>query len=531
MSPRMILCKHNACAGLYGPVRLRRTAPRAGCGTFRKGVTAMKKRPDPRPCLAAARLPFCAALVFGLAAHGYWMTNKIPFDDDLPNMWNKGATVVSGRYGLEVLRLLMPDVSMPWIYGLMSLVFLALAVCVTIRVFHIRSRVLQVLLAGVFVSFPAETGTMGYLFTAAPYALALLLSVTGVWLFLEGRRGRWAAAPLLIAFSCSVYQGYFAFASGFCVIWMIRALVCTGESPRAVFREGLRLLGMLLVSLAVYALAIFTFSRVLGLPLLEEAVNSRQSLPLRFLVAYSAWLKTLFRGYFAYVNSPASRLFHALLLAVCAAAAVIRLRGRREAPRLLLLAVCAFLFPLGCYCLYLLADNAYIHALALYPFASLYVLCAVLLDGPEVPVPRVLASAALAAILLNNLYFANAAALHAQLQYENARALYTGMLTRVCSTEGFNENSRLAILGEAPALRTDFSPYFDFTNFTLPGVNILDVRQAGPLIRNYLGFDIPFADEADAAAIRESEAFAAMPVYPYAGSVQKFGDVIVVRFS
>ncbi len=485
----------------------------------------------PSARFAAVRLPFCAALVFGLSAHGFWLTNKIPFDDDLPNMWNKGATSVSGRYGLELLRLVMPDVSMPWIYGLMSLLFLALAVCVTIRIFEIRSRVLQVLLAGVFVSFPAETGTMGYLFTAAPYALALLLTVAGLALFLGGRRGRWLAAPLLIAFSCSIYQGYFAFASGFCVIWMIRALVCTEESPRRVLAGGFRLLAMLLASLAFYGLAILVFSRLLQLPLLEEAVNTRQSLPLRIAVACSAWLKTLFRGYFAYVNSPASCVFHALLLLSCAAAALLRLRGRWNAGRIALLALCLALFPLSCYCLYLLADNAYIHALALYPFACLYVLCAVLLDGAELRLPRAAAAAALAVILVNNVYFANAVSLHAYLQYQNARALYTSVITRVCSLEGFDENSRLAIVGEAPALRTDFSPRFDFSRFTLPGVNILDVRQAEPLIRNYLGCDIPFADEADTAAIRDSAELAAMPVYPCPGSVRKFGDVIVVRFS
>ena len=131
----------------------------------------------------ADRLPFLAALGFGLLAHGFLLTNKIPVDDDLPNFFNKGATYVSGRYGLELLRLVMPDVSMPWIYGWMSLALLALAVCVMLRLFRIKSPALRLLLAGVFVTFPAETGTLCYMFTAVPYALALLLMVTGVALF------------------------------------------------------------------------------------------------------------------------------------------------------------------------------------------------------------------------------------------------------------------------------------------------------------------------------------------------------------
>ncbi len=129
------------------------------------------------------RLPFFSSLGFGLLAYGFCMLNKIPVGDDLVGLFSKGATTVSGRYGLELLRLVMPDVSMPWIYGLMSILMLSAAVCLIVRLFEIKSQVLQVLLAGVFVSFPAEAGTMLYMFTATPYALALLLTVAGVWLF------------------------------------------------------------------------------------------------------------------------------------------------------------------------------------------------------------------------------------------------------------------------------------------------------------------------------------------------------------
>ena len=478
----------------------------------------------------ADRLPFLAALGFGLLAHGFLLTNKIPVDDDLPNFFNKGATYVSGRYGLELLRLVMPDVSMPWIYGWMSLALLALAVCVMLRLFRIKSPALRLLLAGVFVTFPAETGTLCYMFTAVPYALALLLTVTGVALFAENRRGRWLLSPLLIAFSCSIYQGYFAFAASFCVILLIRALAVEGKDAKPVLLDGFRLLGMLLLALALYGLAILTAAKLLHLPLLGEAVNSRQSLPLRAAVAYSAWLKTLLRGYFAYVPSRAARLCHVLLLLTAGAALILRVRRGRDVKALGLLALCLFLFPLSCYCLYLLADNSYIHALALYPFASLYVLCAVLLDGAESPAPlRRTGSLALALVLAGSVYFANAFTLRAKLQYENTYALYAAVVAEVFETEGFDENARVALIGQPAAARTRFDSAFDFDAFTLPGVNITDRRQAENVIRLYLGFDLPFVSEEEQAALAESPEFAEMPVWPYAGSVQKIGDVVAVK--
>ena len=482
----------------------------------------------------ADRLPFFSALLFGLAAHGFWLTNKLPFDDDLPNLFTKGATYVSGRYGLELLRLVMPDASMPWIYGLMSLCFLAAAVCLTVRIFRIESRLLQVLLAGALVCFPAEGATMGYAFTAAPYALALLLTTAGVWCFAIDARGRWVLAPLLIAFSCSIYQGYFAFAASFCVLLMLRALVREGKSAKAVFLYGLRLLGMLLLALAVYGLSVLVASKLLGLPLLGEDVNASQSLALRAAVAYSAWLKTLFRGYFAYVPTPVSLVLHVLLLLAAGAALLLQLRGERDAGRIALLVLLLALFPLSCYCLYLLADNAYIHSLALYPFASLYALCAVLLDAPLPDAGkwlRAAAAAALAGIVLGGAYFSNALGLYAKLQYEETSALYTSVLARVFSAEGFDESCRIALVGDAPGARWDVSGNFPFQKLQLPGVNITDVRQAENVIRYYLGYDLPFADEAEVEALMQSGALDGMPVWPWDGAVRRHGELIVVKLS
>ena len=208
------------------------------------------------------RLPFFSTLILGLAAHMFALTNKIPFDDDLPFLFDKGASTVSGRYGLEVMRFIMPDYSMPWIYGIMSLIILALASCLIVRIFNIRNKIFQVLLGGLLISFPSETGTMSYMFTAAPYALALLMVVFSVFVFSKNFKSKWVISPLLLAFSCSIYQGYFSFAASFCVLLMIQTLITEEKSAVETLKFGVQLLSMLLLSLAVYGLAILFFSKL-----------------------------------------------------------------------------------------------------------------------------------------------------------------------------------------------------------------------------------------------------------------------------
>ena len=476
------------------------------------------------------RLPFCAAFGFGLLAYGFCMMNKIPVGDDLVALFDKGATTVSGRYGLELMRLVMPDASMPWIYGLMSLLFLSAAVCVLLRIFPLQSRALQVLVAGAFVCFPAEAGTLLYMFTAAPYALALLLTVTGLWIFTQEKRGRWVLAPLLLAFSCSVYQGYFSIAASFCVIRMFVLLCRTELSWREVFREGVKMLAMLLASLALYGVMLLVASKLLGFPLLHEVINDRQSFPLRILVAYSSWVKTLLSGRFGYVNNRLSLVMHLVLLLATAYAMLAQLKKKGETGSALLTGLCLILYPLSCYCLYLLADNSYIHSLSLYSFASLYVLCAALLDGWEArfaPNLRRLCSLALAVILCGNLYYANALYLRYYLRFEELKSFYTVMLTRVFETPGCSEGDRLAIVGDAPALVYDIDQHFTDAPLSLPSLELGSTDYAELIVSRYLGCDIPFAAEEELAQLETDD----MPVYPYAGSVKKIGNVIVVKFS
>ena len=478
-------------------------------------------------------LPFFASLVFGLAAHTFMLTNKIPVDDDICNFFNKGATTVSGRYGLELLRLVMPDVSMPWIYGVMSLLLIAAAVCLIVRIFDIQSKVMQVLLSAVFISFPAETGTLSYMFTCAPYALALLMAVSAVYVFSSGVRGRWIISPLLLIFSCSIYQGYFAFASGFCVLLLVKFLLERDKSTGEIMLRGVKMLAMLLLSAGLYGVTVLIAGKLAGVPVLD-VVNKEQSLPMRIAVAYSAYLHTIFSGYFGYVRSGASRAMHVIVIAftaICMAASIL---PRRDVKRTLLLLVCLFLLPLSCYCLYMLADNGYIHSLALYPFAVIYVLAAMVMDNfiPErASVLRTAVGAAMVVIIAGNIYFANSFYLKSYLQYENTKAFYSTVLAQAMQTEGFDKNTKLAIIGERELPDYGDNGALDFSTFQLPGNNIMRTTHAQDIIKNYLGCDIAFADEAECEEIRSSAEFSEMPVFPYYGSVKNDGGTVVVKLS
>ena len=127
-----------------------------------------------------------------------------------------------------------------------------------------------------------------------------------------------------------------------------------------------------------------------------------------------------------------------------------------------------------------------------------------------------------------NIYFANKTYLKLYLQYENAYACYSAVITQVKQTEGFDESCKLAVLGKGSNLL--YIPVeLDTGDLAGPDGDLVNVYTRERLIKRYLGFDMPFASDEEKAKLLADPRYEAMPAYPYYGSVQKIDDFIVVK--
>ena len=134
----------------------------------------------------------------------------------------------------------------------------------------------------------------------------------------------------------------------------------------------------------------------------------------------------------------------------------------------------------------------------------------------------------MAVVVLVNVYYANMVYLKLDLQYENASAFYTSLCAQIKDTEGFDENSRLAVIGQQDNLM--YIPDELDTELMLgPAHDLVNIYSRENFFRYYLGFDIPFADDAELEKLENDSRVAAMSEYPYYGSVQKIDDYIVVK--
>lgn len=476
-------------------------------------------------------VPYLSALVMGLFAHGYAFTNKLLNADETAALFSKGADITSGRWGLTVSSYIFPDASMPWIYGVISLLLLSAAACITVRIFRIKSTLLQGLLAGAITVFPAQTGTFCFMYTSAPYALAVLLTVLSVYLCTEGKPWGYISACLLLAFALLIYQAYISIAASYFVILLILRTADSEEKISDILKSAAGYFLLLLAALVIYLAATYIVKLVGGNEYQEYEVFAEGSIPHRIMTAYSSFAGMIFKSGFGFVPSGLSMAAHI----VCGAAAVLVIvcacAKKRDTKKLALLLLLLAVYPLSVNCLYLIASVNIIHSVSQFGFVSVYVITAAAADRlmrGRVLMAKDAVIAALALIIAGNVFFANEIYLKMYLEYENAYAFYNTLTAQAMDMPLYSRFTVLDIVGNEH--RGEFSPdRIDTKGLVGPNENLIDIYTRCDFILNYLGQNQYMYRE----DIIWADWFYDMPVYPDPGSIMmpEGDDRVIIKLS
>ena len=479
------------------------------------------------------RLPFLASLGIGLLTHMFMFTNKLINLDDIFNLFDKGASITSGRWGLELLRGIFPDYSMPWFYGIISLILISISVCMTIRLFEIRNRYVQVLFAGIMVSFPALTGVFSYMFTSAPYMLSMLLAVSAVVLCEKGGKANTAMAAVCAFFSLSIYQAFIELIASYFVLMLVKKVISGRGEPAEVIRTGIcRVLFLLAVMVAYYAsvklMLVLThsdFNDYASNNFTTESVN----LVRRVYVAFVNFIYFFTRYNWGLINTPLSLAMHLTALGVVGVV-LLGIMKKLGMVRTLLLGFLGGMLILAMNSMYLIVNEDAIHTLTLFSFASLYVLFAIVFEAlmQEKKLGRDLLLIAMTVIMLNNIFIANNAYLQLHMAYEQAYGIFNSIVTQIQQTEGFDEDKTIAIIGKADIEERSY-PWFKDEKIAGIGSALVNVYSRERFFQYYLGFDVNYATDDEKEELSQRPEFEQMAVYPYYGSVQVIDQYIVVK--
>lgn len=493
------------------------------------------------------RYTILGSLLAGFLAYMFMITNKYPNHDELVAMFTAGATVESGRWGLEILSKLFPDMSMPWIHGIVSMTLLTLGSCLIVHIFQIRTRILQMLLGGLIVAFPAQICTFTFMYTASAYAIAFLLAVAAVYFMTRERIWHRIAGAACLVGSLSIYQAYLAIVVSLLILYYFFALLCGQMDTKGALIRGLGAILLLLASLVIYWLISQAVWRVTGVGMGQYAGSALAldigSIPGQIKAAYTSFFRTLLFRENGIVVTRLARVAHPILLALTLCMTLLwGIRSKKWGALLLMLLLLALL-PLGIGCMYLLFSGESIHTLVLYSYIALYVLFAGVVECSLTAGSRSglaekwirLSSDGMillmAAVLAGNIYIANKAYLSMHMSYENTYFYTTAILTRLQDTPGYTTDSKVAIIGEYT------EPYYHDVFFSdleqLIGVRKLspNAYSIGGFFEYYNGIPLRLASREEIESVAGTEAFHEMACYPNDGYMEMIDGMIVIKLS
>lgn len=158
-----------------------------------------------------SKVAFVAAVVIGLLIHMPIMMQDIPNHDGLDSMYFDQNMITSGRWFLTIACGISSYYTLPWLIGLLAMVYLGLAAAVLTEFLELKQSRTIILVSGLLVSFPTLTSTFAYVFTMDGYMMAVFLAVMSVLLTKKYKWG-FVAGGACLAFSMGIYQAYLAFA-------------------------------------------------------------------------------------------------------------------------------------------------------------------------------------------------------------------------------------------------------------------------------------------------------------------------------
>lgn len=471
----------------------------------------------------------------------YGYTSPDGTNEGLLYYWNQNWALSIGRWMMRYLSAAGCNVVMPAVFLAFNALCTAAAVLLLADLWQIDSVAVLVLGTLSLVVAPSVIEQCLVIYMAYDYGFALLMTVLASYLVLT-KKGPLCFCTAVLALACGMggYQAWIGFATG--TIVMTMTLDCLVERPlQEIFRRAGRALAMGLAGAAVYFAVLQVELHRYGISLSDKGgINSFGAGS--FLSGLGGKILQAYRDFKDYFTAGPNHTGRALLLILLGTAFLLLLGWlhlvRRRKPQAVLLAVLGLLLPLAINIVDVLIEGN-INVLMSHPMQLIVFFALVLAARTFGPAPwqklvRFAAEAAVVLLCWLCTVTAYASYRTVALAYEYVDTLTNAILTRVLNSTNYTPDTRVLIAGlpdESEAQKFNF--LYDKSAYTKNMV-FWDGR-AGVLgnwkhyIYDYHGLWIGEVSTDEYYHIIDSSEFAAMPVYPAEGSLEKFDDILVVK--
>lgn len=511
-------------------------------------------------CSDAARLRLAlgGTAAASLAANAFSYFNFVPQHDALiESYWAKASWQVKlGRFLLPVYLKVRGNSAMPWVAGMLCILFLGLSVYLITKAMGMDSPA-EILLTSGFLSANLTVTIVNALFQyfSDAFMCSLFFACLGVFLIREKTGALRGLLACLCFFLCvGIYPAYILVSLCLFMGLILRAAADGSGLTKELWKK----IGFWVLVLAVAAGAYLAASRLALSVVGRAAAKGKNSIftlgsasPAKLIyqtgVNYYFFLSTLFLGFspahgFDYLGVPCG-IAASLLAAVCVISFCRRHKGRLPKGVFALFFLAAAVFPLVTRAVNIMMGNGS----ALHTIFAQYMLFPLLLwaffrrggDGDDKEVPRAKPAAVIAVtvlsvlLLLGNIRFSNNAYTIQKVLYDRA-VYHTGQVISDLRDAGYVKDSddRVIVSGSfdlgddmAQQLKTvTCMNGFKDTSVTYTDTFRYMTMLLGSGITEGSIKDMPDADAAQAY-------IDAMPAYPALGYLQEIDGYYLVKLS
>ncbi len=419
---------------------------------------------------------------WGLLAHAYGFLHDA-FSHDSLNALYAGA--IEETWKIQIGRVFVPayraitrgPIALPWLIGLLSLLWISFAVFIIVRLFHVNNKATILLIAGVFATnITVIAGAATYIYELDINMFALFLSTLAVYLW---RQYRWGFLPgaLFITITLGLYQAYFS-VSVVLILFVFMMDLLNAVSFKLVLQRIIKVIGMVFGGAALYLVALSLFNKLTGASMNTGTYNSVasvsslfQSSALDYFVpTYLYWIKSYFSLSVSRYPSYFAFAIHVMLAAIVSLFLLsILLEKKMHTARKVFLLVLGVFIPLGMDLFYIVSRGM-VHTLMTFSFWLVYLLVLLFVNwrvdhGISQKWPalwkyiRGCAFFLIAIIILSNVQIANTIYLKKDLEQSATLSLMTRVVYRMEETNGY-------VPGETPVV---FIGVSDQINSSMPG--------------------------------------------------------------
>lgn len=503
---------------------------------------------------------FITTFIWGMVSHSYGFLHS-NFSHDSLNEFN--GAYFGNTFKVELGRFMVPlyraifrsDITLPWLIGVLSLLWIALAVFLVIKIFNIESRTTAFLVPGIFTANITVTAmTATYLHDLDCDMFGLLMAVMAVYCWKNVHKGV-AFGAILVAISLGVYQSYISVTIALVMFVCILDLL-NKATFKSVFLKGLKAILMIFLGGAIYYILMNLTSVISDITLSSGNYNSVdrmlvltiQSIPGLIFGAY----KDFCYRFICVVTPYPDLLVKAISVILVLAAGVPVISGLLDKEikpaEKCLCVLLLLLLPLGMNITYILVmgDTHDLMAFAIWLF---YLLILLLMDWlvktiklrkkesrykgtPNIV--RLISVLLISVLLYGNVQTANVLYLKKDLEQDAFLSLMTRVVYRIEDCDEYIPGTTKVVIAGLPEQLNDGIPGFEKYQRVTGAWSTYVPQVATPSrYQAYVDFiqlnPMIMAEETIWEAMLRDQRVIEMPGYPSDGCLAMIDDVLVVK--